>query len=79
MPRPAGVSAAGFVQRTPARHPRKSKIVPIARLKEISSQIPFRLSAPPGARFSLCRDVVAFCGLPNRHLTKNTSLGAFNQ
>jgi hypothetical protein len=57
----------------------KSKIIPIARLEEISSQSHFRPAEPRGARFSLCPDVVAFCGLPNRHLTKNSSLGALNQ
>jgi hypothetical protein len=41
--------------------------------------MPFRPAGARGARFSLCPDVVAFCGLPNRHLTKKLVSGAFNQ
>jgi hypothetical protein len=57
----------------------KFKIIPIARLEEISSQSRFRPAEPRGARFSLCADMVPFCGLPNPHLTNNSSLVAFKQ
>jgi hypothetical protein len=38
--------------------------------------IPFRPAGPRGARFSLCRDVIAFCGL-TQTADQSSFLGAF--